>query len=197
MDEGSAVRVLALVLSLLSLGTAAIALWYTHRTDQRERQQLDYSRRQFQETFAFRKIDWAMECIRVLRECHQRTTSTNGWSDETIVAARCRLSALLDIGRLYYPNGETGTANTESIEGYKGYRDRRLDPLRAGLIILDAYPRSLDGKAFDAASRLFLSYIHTELAENGFRPERAPNYRQGREFSKILGIELEEKLRSR
>jgi hypothetical protein len=88
--------------------------------------------------------DWASEGIDILTEassyCPRDLTSATEADRDTIKRCRCRLSALVDRGRLLLPNMHESVYGDRKESAYRGYRHHALDALVAA-------ERVLDGKA--------------------------------------------------
>lgn len=84
---------------------------------------------------------WASEGIDVLSEacsyCPRILASATEGEQDTIKRCRCRLSALVDRGRLLLPNTHESDYGERKERAYRGYRHHALDALVAAERVLD------------------------------------------------------------
>jgi len=91
---------------------------------------------------------WASEGIDVLAEassyCPRDFLSATELERENVKRCRCRLSALVDRGRLLLPNTHEAVYGERKERAYRGYRHHALDALVAAERVLDQKAELLD-----------------------------------------------------
>jgi hypothetical protein len=81
---------------------------------------------------------WAAEAVGALTDGAYVDNLPNPTEASTRVA--CRLSALIDEGRLFLPNQQKEANGASKPFAYRGYRHSALDPLVAAVTVLDSQP---------------------------------------------------------
>lgn len=119
-------QTMAAVLSVLAL---LLSLWVFSRQQKLARWQLRLHREDH-------IIEWSRACVGLLAEIEETATSHRVNSVELLppkeyVQYRARLSALIDEGRLYFPNVQSWTHGRHKQGAYQGHRQEILDPLVA------------------------------------------------------------------
>ena len=115
------------VATILSLFALCFSLWTFHRLARMQRWQLRVQR----DTEVF---EWARACIAVLAGIEQRLQfniqhGTAPLAREEFLDQRARLSALIDEGRLYFPNIPSKTHGRDKEAAFRGHRQAILDAL--------------------------------------------------------------------
>jgi len=105
---------------------------------------------------------WASEAIDTLAEASYASRH-----DDSAALRRCThsLSALIDRGRLFFPNQEAPDLGQDEPRAFRGYRHAALDPLVAALHVLDGDVGRFDSAeaALVAMRREFVSGIQSIL----------------------------------
>ncbi len=115
------------IAAILSLAALIISLWVFSRQQRLNRWQLRLHREDH-------IIAWSQTCIALMAEVeeHLKTAGEGplvAWPNDEFVRLRSRLSALIDEGRLYFPNLPDPVHGKNKQEAYRGHRQSILDRL--------------------------------------------------------------------
>lgn len=113
--------------AFLSLFALVLSLWVFARQQRINRWQLRLHREDH-------IIEWSRTCLTLLAEIEERTNAdvpaaTPIFTREEFVRLRSRLSALIDEGRLYFPNVQDPFKGAKKDAAYQGHRQPILDTL--------------------------------------------------------------------
>ena len=127
MSASEWIAFLALIASVVG-GTAAF--WFRHLANQRERELID-AREQIArvDTAA---VAWGFRCIEAMSEAEalMRNPDENATgSHDAVVRVLATLSALVDQGRMFFPNVNRDLVGTDKAAAMRGYRPAILDAL--------------------------------------------------------------------
>jgi len=116
-----------LVAALFSLTALLLSLWVFSRQQHLNRWQLRLHREDH-------VIAWSQSCIVLMAEVEEHLKFMGSGPMQSVpydelIKIRARLSALIDEGRLYFPNTRCRTHGMQKEEAYKGYRQPILDHL--------------------------------------------------------------------
>jgi hypothetical protein len=128
-----AAAILALVALILSVRTAG-AQQRLAKELAREQSQLLFEQVRMQRDSDI--LAWTHECVDVLAECEglvesAATAAPGPEAREQLRALRQRLSALIDYGRMFFPNHAPDKKGAENPAAYQGFRQRILSRLVA------------------------------------------------------------------
>jgi len=164
--------------AFLSLTALLVSLWVFYRQQKLNRWQLRLHREDH-------IIEWSRSCIGVLAEIEEAARTHSGTSTELLpqkefIILRSRLSAMIDEGRLYFPNIQSRTYGRKKHEAYRGHRQPILDPLvefYGRMKDIQSRPEELgDEKTLDALNavrRKFVSAAQTAIDPRRFNRIRA------------------------
>jgi hypothetical protein len=156
---------------------AGIALVVSARTFKR---QTDLQRWQLRVARESHIIDWAEACITEMAEVETMISTSIGAAPDDLMAQRvitamARVSALIDRGRLFFPNIIEGDKGADKDDAYKGSRQKVLDHLVA---YYDVMGRSIrergrpltadDHTTLNAARRRFISEAQKKIDPRRF-----------------------------
>lgn len=113
--------------AFLSLAALLLSLWVFSRQQRLNRWQLRLQREDH-------IIAWSQSCIVLMAEVEEYLRLDSGTDSEVLPTAdyvriRSKLSALIDEGRLYFPNLRNSNHGALKPEAYKGHRQVILDHL--------------------------------------------------------------------
>lgn len=166
------------VAAVLSACAILLSLWVFSRQQKIARWQLRLHREDH-------IIAWSRSCVVLLAEIEEaakahRMTGTELLPHEQFLAARSRLSALIDEGRLYFPNIKSRTHGKDKHDAFKGHRQKILDPLvafydRMKVIQYDPAEVATEekSKALNAHRRAFISEAQHIIDPRRFNRVRA------------------------
>jgi hypothetical protein len=124
---------------------------------------------------------WAAEAIDLLSEAEYCVppSQKNGPAD-SIGTCRHRLSAIIDRGRLIFPNQPFEEIGIEKPSAYRGLRHAALDPLAAAVRVLDGVSGRYEtpGEALHDLRRHFVSIVQRVLAPEQHNQEIARMIKQ-------------------
>ncbi len=144
MDQATIINAAAAVGQLAAAFLALVALIVSVRTA-RAQQQLSHALAKEQSRLLFEQVrmqrdsdilGWTHECVHVLAQCEaffDRATPAT-LTPETrdhLRTLRHRLSALIDCGRMFFPNQAPDKKGAENPAAYQGFRQRILSRLVA------------------------------------------------------------------
>ncbi|MGH1419161.1 MAG: hypothetical protein ACRBCJ_09930 [Hyphomicrobiaceae bacterium] len=164
--------------AFLSLFALVLSLWVFARQQRINRWQLRLHREDH-------IIEWSRSCLTLLAEIEERTNSnipaaTPMFDREEFVRLRSRLSALIDEGRLYFPNLQDPAKGANKDAAYRGHRQPILDTLvfvydKLGMISeeTNAANRSEQIFALNKLRRRFVSEVQDTIDPRTFNKVRA------------------------
>ena len=165
------------VAALLSLVAVLVSLWVFGRQQRLQRWNL----RMLRESDILR---WSRNCIRCMAEVEEQLKAEVALGHQHLdksqrLKHRAHLSALIDEGRMYFPNIPDPYKGIEKSRAYQGTRQEILDPLvsvYAGIDPADAHGAETDAALIDQFNdlrRSFVSSCQTEIDPRRFAKVRA------------------------
>jgi len=166
------------IAAFLSLTALLVSLWVFTRQQKLNRWQLRLHREDH-------IIQWSRDCIGVLAEIEEAAKAHDGDTamllpEQAYISFRSRLSALIDEGRLYFPNIKSLTHGKQNHGAYRGHRPEILDPLVEFYDQMKAVQEAPETLADDAAitalnaiRRAFVSAAQTAIDPRTFNRIRA------------------------
>jgi hypothetical protein len=145
-------------------------------------------------------LRWTHDCVEVLARCEAYfesatpATQTAEARDE-LRGLRHRLSALIDCGRLFFPNHEPGKKGAENPAAYQGFRQRILSRLVAAYNVVSKFERlKSDEHRLERLARLnALRRMFVSEAQLAIDPRRFIALREMNEIRLQQGIELQKR----
>ncbi len=168
-------QTLAAVLSAFAL---LLSLWVFSRQQKLARWQLRLHREDH-------IIEWSRACVGLLAEIEEASETHRGSNTQLLperdyVQFRARLSALIDEGRLYFPNIQSLMHGRDKHGAYRGHRQKILDPLvefydRMKVVQYDPAEVATEEKfeALNAIRRRFVTAAQTAIDPRRFNRIRA------------------------
>ena len=166
------------VAAILSLAALLISLWVFSRQQLLNRWQLRLHREDH-------IIAWSQSCITSMAEIEEHLKALGSGTlaplpHQEFIRFRSRLSALIDEGRLYFPNQRATRHGSHKQEAYKGHRQRILDHLVEAYDfvgkIQTAHPSTAVGpvaEKFNEIRRAFVSDVQSAIDPRTFNRVRA------------------------
>lgn len=160
--------------AVLSACAILLSLWVFSRQQKLARWQLRLHREDH-------IIQWSRSVVGLLAEIEEtarahRTSNTELLPHQEFIQARSRLSALIDEGRLYFPNIKSRTHGRDKHDAYKGHRQKILDPMvafydRMKVIQYDPAEVATEEKfqALNTHRRAFISEAQSAIEPRRFR----------------------------
>jgi len=166
------------VAALLSLAALLLSLWVFSRQQNLNRWQLRLQREDH-------IIAWSRMCLSLMAEVEENVKCHVLKGEELLASGefihfRSRLSALIDEGRLYFPNIKDPKKGANKDPAYRGHRQKILDDLVAFYDLLDRMQNSpavsLNEATitnFNQLRRSFVSSTQTTIDPRRFNRIRA------------------------
>ncbi len=141
------------VAALLSLSALLLSIWVYSRQQRLNRWQLRLQREDH-------IIAWARMCLKLMSEVeeHVKCRLLKGdvkLSSEEFIHFRSRLSALIDEGRLYFPNIKDPKKGASKDPAYQGHRQKILDDLVSFYDQLDRMQKTYTVKMNEETAECF------------------------------------------
>lgn len=167
--------------ALLSLTALIISFWVAFRQQRLSRWQLRLHREDH-------VIDWARKILVLLASVEEKIAiqSNNAsalptlFSELEFIEYRSRLSALIDEGRLYFPNIQDSVKGRDKDKAYQGHRQPILDTLvdfYDTLKLVMQNPATTEQSTHVASlnklRRQFISEVQTKIDPRSFNKVRA------------------------
>lgn len=135
--------ILAVIALILSLRTARAQMLLTEQVAHEQRRLMFEQVRMQRDTDVLR---WTESCVDVLSECEAlfEFTSPANLAPDTrarLLWLRHRLSALIDHGRLFFPNSNPDRKGVDKPAAYQGFRQRILSRLVAAYGVVSKFER--------------------------------------------------------
>jgi hypothetical protein len=144
----------AAVGQLVAAFLALIALIVSVRTS-RAQQRLSQSLAREQAQLLFEQVrmqrdsdvlHWTQECVHVLAQCEScfetfALAGRDGEARDHLASLRTRLSALIDHGRLFFPNSNPDKKGADNPAAYQGFRQRILSHLVGAYNVVAKFER--------------------------------------------------------
>lgn len=155
-------------IELISIIIAAVSAWlgwlFGIRNERDTQRQYQLDSMSFASSWYADLRAWASEVIDLLAEAAERCGSPQSidfQKDESIVACRYRLSALIDRGRFFLPNIAHREHGLHKPEAYRGFRHPALNYLIGAYQILDGKvsAEEMDSSQKEALIRLKRQFV--------------------------------------
>lgn len=198
----------AAVGQLVAAFLALIALIVSVRTSRaQQRLTQDLAREQgqlmFEQVRMQRDSDilrWARDCVEVLAQCEAffegvtPATQTAETRDE-LRTLRRRLSALIDYGRMFFPNHEPDRKGADNPAAYQGFRQRILSRLVAAYNVVSKFERlKSDEHRLERLARLnALRRLFVSEAQLAIDPRRFIALKEMNEIRVKQGLDIQKR----
>jgi|ERR1051325_4569540 hypothetical protein len=164
------VAVIATAIGSAATAVGVLTAWLSSRSAERvSAQQSAIAAHATAETWLGEVRRWATAVIETLSEasysCKTVDPTTAVCVKEILRSCRCRLSALIDQGRYFFPNQRREEYGVHKPLAYRGYRHAVLDPVVAVERLLGRTDDPLDFAGHDAA----IVYLKREFVSRVFR----------------------------
>ncbi len=185
---------------------ALIALIVSVRTA-RAQQQLSQALAKEQSQLLFEQVrmqrdsdilGWTHDCVNVLAECEAvfesaTAPSLGAESRDRLRALRHRLSALIDYGRMFFPNQDPDKKGVDNPGAYQGFRQRILSRLVAAYTVVAKFERlKSDEHRLERLARLNeLRRLFVSEAQLAIDPRRFIALREMNEIRLQQGVEIQ------
>lgn len=206
MDQGTIINAAAAVGQLAAAFLALIALIVSVRTA-RAQQYLSQALAKEQSQILFEQVRmqrdsdilaWTHECVHVLAECEGLVESAAAATPASearyrLRALRQRLSALIDCGRLFFPNHAPDKKGADNPAAYQGFRQRILSRLVAAYNVISKLEAlKSDQHRLDRLARLVeLRRLFVSEAQLAIDPRRFIALKEMNEIRLQQGIEIQ------
>lgn len=165
------------IAALLSLLALLVSLWVFGRQMKLQRWSLRVARES-------EILRWSRECIRCMAEVEEQLKAEIALGHQHLdksarLTHRAHLSALIDEGRMYFPNLHEPGKGLDKARAYQGTRQEILDPLVAvywGIDPADAQGAATDAELvaqFNELRRSFVSSCQSAIDPHRFAKVRA------------------------
>ena len=193
-----------LVAAFLAL-IALIVSVRTSRAQQRLSQDLakEQSQLLFEQVRMQRDSDvlaWTQECVQVLAECEAFFESSGpagltADSREQLRTLRHRLSALIDCGRMFFPNHAPDKKGADNPAAYQGFRQRILSRLVSAYTVVSKFEKlKSDEPRLERLARLnALRRMFVSEAQLAIDPRRFIALKEMNEIRTQQGLEIQKR----
>jgi hypothetical protein len=202
------INAVAAVGQLAAAFLALIALIVSVRTS-RAQQRLSHDLAKEQSQLLFEQVRmqrdsdilaWTRECVQVLADCEAffESCSPAGLtadSREQLRALRHRLSALIDCGRMFFPNHAPDKKGADNPAAYQGFRQRILSRLVSAYSVVAKFERlKSDEHRLERLARLnALRRMFVSEAQLAIDPRRFIALKEMNEIRTQQGLEIQRK----
>jgi hypothetical protein len=208
VDQGTLINAAAAVGQLVAAFLALIALIVSVRTSRaQQRLSQDLAKEQSQLLFEQVRMQrdsdilaWTHDCVQVLAECEAffESTSPAGLTAELreeLRTLRHRLSALIDCGRMFFPNHAPDKKGAENPAAYQGFRQRILSRLVSAYTVVTKFERlkSDEHRAERLARLNALRRMFVSEAQLAIDPRRFIALKEMNEIRTQQGLEIQRK----
>ncbi len=208
MDTGTIINAVAALGQCAAALLAVFALIVSLRTS-RAQMKLSETIAHEQRTLMFEQVRmqrdsdvlrWTQDCVTMLSEC-ETFFETNAPSDlspearRLLQSIRQRLSALIDHGRLFFPNSNPDKKGLDKPAAYQGFRQRILSRLVSAYGVVSKFER-LRSDEHRAERRNRLNDLRREFvseAQLAIEPRRFIALREMNEIRSKKGIEIQKR----
>lgn len=206
MDQGTVINAATAAGQLVAAFLALIALIVsvrTSRAQQRLTQDLakEQGRLMFEQVRMQRDSDvlrWTQDCVHVLAHCEAFFESVTpatqtAESRDQLRVLRHRLSALIDYGRMFFPNHEPDKKGADNPAAYQGFRQRILSRLVSAHNVVSKFDRmKSDEQRLERLSRLnALRRMFVSEAQLAIDPRRFIALKEINEIRVKQGLEIQ------
>ena len=208
MDQVTTINAAAAVGQLVAAFLALIALIVSVRTS-RAQQRLSQDLAKEQSQLLFEQVrmqrdsdilSWTHDCVHALAECEaffERSNPAGLTADsrEELRRLRHRLSALIDCGRLFFPNHAPDKKGADNPAAYQGFRQRILSRLVSAYTVVTKFEKlKSDEHRLERLARLnALRRMFVSEAQLAIDPRRFIALKEMNEIRSQQGLEIQRK----
>src|SRR5262245_27582342 len=145
-------------------------------------------------------LSWTHDCVEVLARCEAFFESVSpgtqpAESRDELRRLRHRLSALIDCGRLFFPNHEPDKKGADSPAAYQGFRQRILSRLVSAYTVVSKFERlKSDEHRLERLARLnALRRMFVSEAQLALDPRRFIALKEMNEIRIKQGLEIQKR----